>query len=308
MTVCSSAPRTRVIVSSLPGATSARAANRSSGVARSASPARTRRSPSAMPAAAPGESSTTLRTSSPSRSGNPTERRSLAARCGGARATPSRARSIAAALDHRRNTVAQVGISGAGEIEAVVDAVGVDPDDLAGAVDHGRARRSRRRRGGVLECSDDARPRGPRNPRSALVTCPQVARTCWRPAVTATTTSPAAAGSSAHCRAGVSPVSTSMTTRSPSTSLPRTVAWAVRPSAKRTDVVRSRRLWALVTTRPWATTKPLPRPWWPIDTTDGPTSVVALRTRSVSSWSAFMVADPPSTCELQVTLDCSSAH
>ena len=75
-----------------------------------------------------------------------------------------------------------------------------------------------------------------------------------------------------------------------------TVACAVRPSAKRTDVVRSRRLWALVTTRPAATTKPLPRPWRPTDTTDGPAADVAVRTRSVSSVEG--VHGTPDSCRL----------
>ena len=65
---------------------------------------------------------------------------------------------VAATLAHRRDAVAQVVVGGAGEVEAVLDAVGVDADDLAGAVEHGSARRSRRRWRGVLECPDDAPP------------------------------------------------------------------------------------------------------------------------------------------------------
>ena len=50
---------------------------------------------------------------------------------------------VAAPFAHRRDAVAQIGIGRAGEIEAVVDAVGVDADDLAVAVDHWGARGSR---------------------------------------------------------------------------------------------------------------------------------------------------------------------
>ena len=91
----------------------------------------------------------------------------------------------------------------------------------------------------------------------------------WRPAVTVMTMSPASAACSAHASGGASPVSTSRTTRSPSMSLPVTSPCADRPSAKRTCVVRSRRLWAFVTTRSGATTNPEPRPWRPMLTTDG---------------------------------------
>ena len=142
----------------------------------------------------------------------------------------------------------------------MLDAMRVDADDLAVAVEHRSARRPGGRRRGVLDRPGDAPPAWPAEAVVEPVTWPHVARSRWRPAVTVTTTSPSPAGSSDHGSGAASPVSTSRTTRSPSTSLPVTVPWAVRPSAKRTDVVRSRRLWALVTTRPGATTKPLPRP------------------------------------------------
>ena len=71
-------------------------------------------------------------------------------------------------------------------------------------------------------------------------------------------------------RAGAPPVSTASTAMSPSTSTPLARPWTARPSAKVTSVVRSRRLWALVTTSPSATTTPQPRPpWRPMRTTDG---------------------------------------
>ena len=130
-----------------------------------------------------------------------------------------------------------------------------------------------------------------------------------------TTTSPGATASSAQVSGATSAVSTSRTTRSPSTSLPTIEPCTARPSPKRTSVVSSRRLWALVSTRPGATTKPLPRPWRPIDTTDGPAASLAVRTRSPSS-SMTPMGTPRRrarrrrsilTIELLVTLDSPDA-
>ena len=71
-------------------------------------------------------------------------------------------------------------------------------------------------------------------------------------------------------------------------SLPVTSPCADRPSAKRTCVVRSRRLWAFVTTRFGATTNPEPRPWRPMLTTDGVAPADVVRTACLISSSALM--------------------
>ena len=62
------------------------------------------------------------------------------------------------ALGHRRDGVAQRLVGGAGEVEAVLEAVGVDADDAAGAVEHRRPGRARPARRGVLDGADDRPP------------------------------------------------------------------------------------------------------------------------------------------------------
>ena len=91
-----------------------------------------------MPAVAAGPSSTTPRTSSPSRSSSPTDLRSRAATCGGASATPRRTRSNERPSAIAVDRVAQGGVDGAGEVEAVLEAVGVDADDAPGPIQHRR--------------------------------------------------------------------------------------------------------------------------------------------------------------------------
>ena len=102
--------------------------------------------------------------------------------------------------------------------------------------------------------------------------------------------------------APTSAVSTSRTTRSPSTSLPATVACTARPSAKWTSVVSSRRLWALVKTLPGAHHEARP-PAVPSDGDDGGGAAAsAVRTRANVRRS---LPWPPQgvTIELLVTLD-----
>ena len=110
------------------------------------------------------------------------------------------------------------------------------------------------------------------------------------------------------------PVSTASTVRSPSASTAVARPCTARPSAKVTSVVRSRRLWALVATRPSPTTTPQPRPPpRPMRTTAGATASATRPT--VVCWStsaglmvSSLVVSVSSvvslvTCKLQVTCD-----
>ena len=77
------------------------------------------------------------------------------------------------------------------------------------------------------------RPRGPRNERSTPETNPNVTRSPRPPGLATANTGLPISGDAlpAHGSAGVSPVSTLMTARSPSMSRPATLPSAVRPSA-----------------------------------------------------------------------------
>src|SRR4051812_45311135 len=78
-----------------------------------------------------------------------------------------------------------------------------------------------------------------------------------------------------------------------------------RPSAKVTWVVRSRRLWALVSTRLVATTTPVPRPWRPMATVAGAAAAVtalAAALRSARGFDVVIAGSEQVTCELQVTI------
>ena len=150
------------------------------------------------------------------------------------------------------------------------------------------------------------RPRGPRNERLADETVPKVTRSPRPPGLARANTGvpmPAASGSP-QSRAGASPVSTSITARSLSASAPATRPRSRRPSAKRTVVSSLRRLWALVRTRPSATTTPEPTPQpRPMPTTEGPTrSAMPPMVEESSSRTADMCTDSLVTCNLQATL------
>ena len=115
----------------------------------------------------------------------------------------------------------------------MLEAVGVDADDLARAVEHRRARRAG---AATARCARGRRGSGgPRGP---------VERRLGRRDLAPHGAPPVAAGGhgdddvarrrrrpSDHSSGVTSPVSTSSTTRSPSTSLPAIEPWAVRPSA-----------------------------------------------------------------------------
>ncbi len=160
----------------------------------------------------------------------------------------------------------------------MLESVGVDADDPARTIDHRGSRRAGTGGGGVLDRTTDRPTAWAAKPGRGGRRLTPGGRRRWRPTATVTTTSPLATTSSDQASGCRSPVSTPSTTRSPSTSLPTTEPCAVRPSSKRTAVVWSRRLWALVSTRPGATTKPLPRPLRPTATTDGAAAAPASRT------------------------------
>ncbi len=137
-----------------------------------------------------------------------------------------------------------------------------------------------------------ARPRGPRKVRSTPLTNPKVTRGVpARVSERANTASPRPAGSLAHSIDPAAPVSTDRTTRSPSGSTPLTSPCSDRPSAKVTEVVRSRRLCALVSTAPSAMTMPAPRPpWRPTRTTDGLACSAMRRAASATAVKTVSVA------------------
>ena len=174
----------------------------------------------------------------------------------------------------------------------MLEAVRVDADDPAGAVEHRRAGRARRR---TARCARGRRGSGGRadrgTPASVAVTWPHAGA----PAV--------AAGG--H---GDDDVARRRRRRRPTSSgrdvagvdvehdeVAVDVAAGDRRPARRarrrsaTSVVSSRRLWALVSTLPGATTKPVPRPWRPMRHDGGrrPPSL-AVRTSSASSSIAVM--------------------
>ena len=133
------------------------------------------------------------------------------------------------------------------------------------------------------------RPPGPRNARATDDTNPNDTRgPPLGVAAAANTAEPIVALPSDQAIAGAPVVSTSTTARSPSQSTPFTAPRSVRPSANRTVTSAPRRLWALVRTRPSATTTPEPRRREPIPTTDGPTAPATAATDSWSSLSTDM--------------------
>ena len=80
-----------------------------------------------------------------------------------------------AAVDHRRDRVAQRLVGGAGEVEAVLEPVGVDGDDAAAAIEHRRAGRPGGARRGVLHGAGDRTAAGAAEAGSVAVTWPHVA-------------------------------------------------------------------------------------------------------------------------------------
>ena len=223
-----------------------------------------------MPAVSAGEPSTTPRTSRPSRSSSPTERRRRVATSPGASATPSRSRSKRRPSAIAPTASRRVLVDGSGEVEAVLETVGVDPDDPPTAIQHRCARRPRTARGRVLDGAGDRA--------AARATEPSLGGGHLAPR------RPPAVASGGHgddhvagfdgvVGPGERRARRRCRRRAPRgrrrRRCPRPTPCTVRSSAKRTSVVSSRRLWALVTTRPGATTNPLPRPWRPMPTTDG---------------------------------------
>ena len=87
------------------------------------------------------------------------------------------------------------------------------------------------------------RPRGPWNARSTDDTMPNETRVRCPPRLTSKDHVAGVGNRSAHVCRRDAPVSTSSTTRSPSSSAPGTEPCTARPSANVTSVVRSRRLW-----------------------------------------------------------------
>ena len=151
-----------------------------------------------------------------------------------------------------------------------------------------------------------SRPRGPRNDRSTAGHRaggdPPAARDGGH---RVHRRRPRRAWPSAQAGAAMPPVSTASTVRSPSASTPVARPCTARPSAKVTSVVRSRRLWAFVATRPSPTTTPQPRPPpRPMRTTAGAT---ASATRPVVSWSRRLrlMVSPLVVC---VVLGCIASH
>ena len=102
------------------------------------------------------------------------------------------------------------------------------------------------------------------------------------------TTDPTAGPSPSAQPIGVAPaVSTAMTARSPSTSIPATVPVAVRPPGKVTVTSSPRTLWAFVRTWPSAATTPEPRRRDPMPTTEG----VIVAVSDVRAWESSSSAD-----------------
>ena len=172
--------------------------------------------------------------------------------CDGATATPSRARRGVSPRDSASTRGAQGGVGRQGEVEALADPVGVEPDEPALGIEQRAAGRSGRERRGVLDAAVDptaaraaelARDRGhepERDPRAATVARPGAEdRGADRKRIAV-----------APVERRRAPGSTSMTARSPSPSKPATLPMTRRPSAKVTVTWSPRRLWALVRTLP----------------------------------------------------------